>query len=148
MSSDDHDALHRSDASTFEVRPVGWVQSSLTNVRDAPRQGSEGAPAASLVFRPDLAAALEGIEPNTELLLLIWFDRARRDVVRTRPRDDPRRAEVGVFVTRSPDRPNPIGLHRVTVLAVDGVRLAVEPLEALDGSPIVDVKPVLDDRDR
>jgi tRNA-Thr(GGU) m(6)t(6)A37 methyltransferase TsaA len=97
------------------------------------------------VFEEGLAAALEGIEVGDELLLLTWFDRASRDVLRVRPRGDAARPEQGVFGTRSPDRPNPIGLHRVTVLAIDGPRVRVDRLEALDGTPVVDVKPVLGD---
>ena len=123
--------------------PVGTVESSLTDRDAAPKQGDEGAPVAWLVFEPRLAAALVGIAVGDELLVLTWLDRARRDVLRVHPRGDPARAEQGVFNTRSPDRPNPIGLHRVTVAAIDGLRLRVRDLEALDGTPIVDVKPLL-----
>jgi tRNA-Thr(GGU) m(6)t(6)A37 methyltransferase TsaA len=126
-----------------ELRPVGTVESPLTERAAAPRQGDEGAPAAWLVFEPRFAEALLGIAAGDELLVLTWLDRARRDVLQTRPRDDPARPVQGVFNTRSPDRPNPIGLHRVTVLEIDGARLRVHPLEALDGTPIVDVKPLL-----
>ncbi len=122
---------------------VGIVESPLTDRASAPKQGDEGAPDAWIAFDAAVADALEGIAAGDELLVLTWFDRASRDVLRVRPRDDPARAEVGVFSTRSPDRPNPIGLHRVTVLAVEGLRVQVADLEALDGTSVVDVKPVL-----
>jgi tRNA-Thr(GGU) m(6)t(6)A37 methyltransferase TsaA len=119
------------------------VESALRDRASAPKQGDEGAPDAWLAFEPRVADALDGIAAGDELLVLTWLDRARRDVLRVRPRGDPSRAEQGVFSTRSPDRPNPIGLHRVTVLATDGLRIHVGALEALDGTPIVDVKPLL-----
>ena len=127
----------------MELVPVGIVESPLTDRASAPKQGDEGAPEATLVFEPAMAPALDGIAAGDELLVLTWLDRARRDVLRVHPRGDPARREQGVFNTRSPDRPNPIGLHRVTVLAIDGLRIHVDALEALDGTPIVDVKPVL-----
>ena len=129
----------------MELIRVATVESPLTDRAAAPKQGDEGAPDATLVFEEGLAAALQGIEVGDELLLLTWFDRASRDVLRVRPRGDAARPEQGVFGTRSPDRPNPIGLHRVTVLAIDGPRVRVDRLEALDGTPVVDVKPVLGD---
>ena len=127
----------------YEVVPVGWVESPLTEREQAPRQGDEGAPPAWLVFEPEVADAIRDIRPGTEVLVLTWLDRARRDVLVTRPRDDPQRALLGVFSTRSPDRPNPVGLHRVEVIAVEGRRILVHGLEAIDGTPLVDVKPVL-----
>ena len=123
--------------------PVGTVESSLIDRDAAPKQGDEGAPEAWLVFEPRLAAALDGIAAGDDLLVLTWLDRARRDVLRVHPRGNPANAEQGVFNTRSPDRPNPIGLHRVTVVAIEGLRLRVRDLEALNGTPIVDVKPLL-----
>jgi len=126
-----------------ELIRVATVESPLTDREAAPKQGDEGAPDATLVFAPGFAAALDGVTAGGELLVLTWLDRASRDVLRVRPRDDPERPEQGVFTTRSADRPNPIGLHRVRVLAVDGLRLDVAGLEALDGTPVVDVKPVL-----
>jgi tRNA-Thr(GGU) m(6)t(6)A37 methyltransferase TsaA len=122
---------------------IGSVQSPLKDRESAPKQGDEGAPQAWLVFEDAIAAGLQGIAAGDELLVLTWLDRARRDVLRVRPRGDAARAEQGVFNTRSPDRPNPIGLHRVTVLAIDGARMLVGDLEALDGTPVVDVKPLL-----
>jgi tRNA-Thr(GGU) m(6)t(6)A37 methyltransferase TsaA len=127
----------------MELVTIGMVESSLTDRESAPKQGDEGAPEAILVFAPHVAAGLDGIAAGDELLLLTWLDRARRDVLRVRPRDDPANPVRGVFSTRSPDRPNPIGLHRVTVVAVAGLRVRVRDLEALDGTPIVDVKPLL-----
>jgi tRNA-Thr(GGU) m(6)t(6)A37 methyltransferase TsaA len=127
----------------MQLVAIGAVESSLTDRASAPKQGDEGAPDAWLAFEPRLAEALDGIEEGDELLLFTWLDRAARDVLRVHPRSNPANAERGVFATRSPDRPNPIGLHRVRVMAVDGVRIRVAGLEALDGTPIVDVKPVL-----
>ena len=125
------------------ITPVGTVQSPLTDVAAAPNQGDEGAPDAWLVFEPAVRDALDGIRVGDDVLVLTWLDRARRDVLRVHPRGDLSRPEQGVFSTRSPDRPNPIGLHRVRVLGVDGLRVHVGDLEAVDGTPIVDVKPVL-----
>ena len=127
----------------MELHAIGTVESPLTDRASAPKQGDEGAPDAWLAFEPGVADALGGIAEGDELLVLTWLDRARRDVLRVRPRGDAARPEQGVFSTRSPDRPNPIGLHRVRVLAIEGTRLRVSDLEALDGTPIVDVKPVL-----
>jgi len=127
----------------IELRPIGRVESPLTDRASAPRQGDEGAPDAWLVLDPAVLPGLDGVEPGDELLVLTWLDRAARDVLRVHPRGDRSRPEQGVFTTRSPDRPNPIGLHRVTVLAVDGARLQVRNLEALDGTPLLDLKPVL-----
>jgi tRNA-Thr(GGU) m(6)t(6)A37 methyltransferase TsaA len=125
------------------ITPVGRVQSPLTDVAAAPNQGDEGAPDAWLVFEPGVREALDGLRAGDDVLVLTWLDRARRDVLRVHPRGDLCRPEQGVFCTRSPDRPNPIGLHRVRVLAVDDLRVHVSDLEAVDGTPILDVKPVL-----
>jgi tRNA-Thr(GGU) m(6)t(6)A37 methyltransferase TsaA len=125
------------------LRPVGRVESSLVAADQAPLQGDEGAPDAWLVFDEGVAAALRDLGPGDEVLVLTWLDRASRDVLVVHPRGDLSRPATGVFGTRSPDRPNPIGLHRVTVLGVDGTRVQVSDLEALDGTPVLDVKPVL-----
>lgn len=130
-------------ASEFSLRPVGYVRSSLTSRHQAPRQGNEGAPRASIEVDPALREGLSGIQVGHELILLSWFHEARRDVMTLHPRNDPSLPLSGVFATRSPDRPNPIGLHRVRVLALGPSSLEVEPLEAIDGTPIVDIKPVL-----
>jgi tRNA-Thr(GGU) m(6)t(6)A37 methyltransferase TsaA len=127
----------------FEVVPIGTVESPLTDAASAPKQGDEGAPEAWMVFDPAVAAGLRDIRSGDEIIVLTWLHRARRDVLRVHPRDDTTEPERGVFSTRSADRPNPIGLHQVEVVAVDGTRLKVRNLEALDGTPIVDVKPVL-----
>ena len=128
----------------YQVVPVGWVESSLTDRAQAPRQGDEGAPDAWLVFEPEFADALGDLAAGAEIIVVTWLDRAARDVLVTRPRGDPARPLTGVFSTRSPDRPNPIGLHRVRVIATDGLRIQVRPLEALDKTPVLDIKPVLD----
>jgi tRNA-Thr(GGU) m(6)t(6)A37 methyltransferase TsaA len=127
----------------LELTPIGVVESSLTDRASAPKQGHEGAPEAWLVFEPAVADGLDGIAPGDRLIVLTWLDRARRDVLRVHPRDDVANPERGVFSTRSADRPNPVGLHPVEVLAVEGLRVRVRDLEALDGTPIVDVKPDL-----
>jgi tRNA-Thr(GGU) m(6)t(6)A37 methyltransferase TsaA len=129
---------------TFEVRPIGRVESSLVDPDDAPPQGDEGAPEADIVFDAAVGAAFRDLQVGDELLVLTWLDRARRDVLTVHPRGDVGRPPLGVFSTRSPDRPNPIGLHRVLVVAVGGARVRVSDLEAVDGTPVIDVKPVLE----
>jgi tRNA-Thr(GGU) m(6)t(6)A37 methyltransferase TsaA len=126
-----------------ELVRIGTVASPLKERAAAPKQADEGAPEAWLEFDAEMAEGLDGIAVGHELVVLTWLDRARRDVLRVHPRRDAARPETGVFNSRSPDRPNPIGLHRVTVLAIDGARIRVSALEALDGTPIVDVKPRL-----
>ncbi len=128
---------------TFEVKVIGRVESVLTKRALAPRQPDEGAPEAWLVFDPGVLEGLRTLREGDEVVLLTWLDRARRDVLSVHPRGDTSRPEEGVFSTRSPDRPNPIGLHRVVITAVEGPRVRVRHLEALDGTPILDVKPVL-----
>jgi tRNA-Thr(GGU) m(6)t(6)A37 methyltransferase TsaA len=127
----------------LEVVSIGTVESPLTDPASAPKQGDEGAPEATLVFEPAVVEALDGLSVGDEVIVLTWLDRARRDVLRVHPRGDTSRPEQGVFNTRSPHRPNPIGLHRVAITSIDGCRVGVRNLEAVDGTPIVDVKPVL-----
>jgi tRNA-Thr(GGU) m(6)t(6)A37 methyltransferase TsaA len=128
----------------YALRPIGVVRSGLTDRKGAPRQGYEGAPDAALEIAPEFRRGLDEIKAGDDILVLTWLHEGRRDVLEVRPRKDPRNPLTGVFATRSPDRPNPIGLHRVTVTRVDGTRLEVRPLEAIDGTPVVDIKPVLD----
>jgi tRNA-Thr(GGU) m(6)t(6)A37 methyltransferase TsaA len=130
-------------APAFELRPIGVVRSSLERREDAPRQGDEGAPEATISLEPSFRDALQGIAVGDEILVLTWLHEAQRDVLQVHPRDDLGRPLTGVFATRSSDRPNPIGLHPVAVLGIDGLDLRVGPLEAIDGTPVVDIKPVL-----
>jgi tRNA-Thr(GGU) m(6)t(6)A37 methyltransferase TsaA len=127
----------------IELRAIGTVSSPLTDLRSAPKQGDEGAPAATIVLTPEFVEGLAGVEPGDALLVLTWLDRGARDVISVHPRGDLTRPRQGVFATRSPDRPNPIGVHRVQVEAIDGPRIQVSDLEALDGTPVLDLKPVL-----
>jgi len=127
----------------FELRPIGVVQSRLSDPALAPRQGDEGGAEAVLVFDEDMLEAARDLGPGSEVFVLTWLHLARRDVLSVHPRDNPANPLTGVFATRSADRPNPIGLHRVTVVAAEGTRVRVRDLEAIDGTPIVDVKPVL-----
>lgn len=127
----------------MELRAIGRVESPLTDPAQAPRQPDEGAPAATLVFDPAVRAGLDGLAPGDAIVLITWFDRASRDALVVHPRGDLGRAPTGVFATRSPGRPNPIGLHTTRITVIDGVRVGVDHLEALDGTPILDVKPVL-----
>ena len=132
----------------FSLRPIGIVRSPLASRAAAPRQGDEGGPEAWLELNGDVGSGLDGIVVGQEVLVLTWLHQARRDVLAVHPRDDQTRPLSGVFATRSSDRPIPIGLHRVHVTAVEPGRLKVGPLEAIDGTPIVDIKPVLSDHDR
>jgi tRNA-Thr(GGU) m(6)t(6)A37 methyltransferase TsaA len=127
----------------YTIEPIGWIRSELTRLEDAPMQGDEGAPEAWLEISPLAAQGLMGIQAGEELIVLTWLHLAQRDVLQVHPRGDLNRPLTGVFATRSPDRPNPVGLHRVTVLEVTARKLRVAPLEAIDGTPIVDLKPVL-----
>jgi tRNA-Thr(GGU) m(6)t(6)A37 methyltransferase TsaA len=130
--------------SEYVVRPIGRVRSPLQYRAMAPRQGDEGSPEAWLTFNPEMRQGLRNLEVGADIIVLTWLDRSDRDVLAVHPRDDRSRPRQGVFSTRSPDRPNPIGLHRVTIVSIDDTRIQVANLEALDGTPIVDVKPVLD----
>ena len=129
--------------SPYVVEPIGRVESPLVDRDAAPKQGDEGSPDAWLVFEPAVREGLRDLRAGSEILVLTWLDRADREVLVVHPRDDPAAPETGVFSTRSADRPNPVGLHRVEILAIEGTRVQVRNLEALDGTPIVDVKPVL-----
>lgn len=133
----------RARETSYEIRAIGYVESSLVDRETAPKQGNEGAPDAWLVFNSDVAEGLRDLAVGTDVFVLTWLHQAQRDVLSVHPRDDPRNPETGVFSTRSQDRPNPVGLHRVHVAAIDGLRVLVRDLEAFDGTPIVDVKPVL-----
>ena len=130
-------------STVYTIEPIGIVRSALTRLEDAPMQGDEGAPEAWLELTPSAAQGLAGIKAGDQLLVLTWLHLAQRDVLQVHPRGDINRPLTGVFATRSPDRPNPVGLHRVSVLEVAEQNLRVAPLEAIDGTPIVDIKPVL-----
>ena len=128
----------------YVLKPIGRVESSLVDPATAPKQGGEGSPDAWLVFDEAVGDGLRGLAEGNDVLVLSWLDRARRDTLVVHPRDDPSNPQRGVFATRSADRPNPIGLHRVGIVAIDGLRMLVSNLEELDGTPILDVKAVLD----
>jgi tRNA-Thr(GGU) m(6)t(6)A37 methyltransferase TsaA len=125
------------------LRPIGWVESVLVDREQAPKQGDEGGPDAWIRFDDAVADGLRNLRPGAEILVFTWLHRARRDVLQVYPRSDETRPLTGVFSTRSPDRPNPIGLHRVRILERDGLRVKVSDMEAVDGTPVVDVKPIL-----
>ena len=127
----------------FEVHPIGTVESSLVDLDAAPKQGDEGAPEATLVLDPGVAPALEGLQPDDRVIVLTWLDRADRSILKVHPRGEPSNPLQGVFATRAPHRPNPIGLHEVEIVAIDGLRVRVKPLEAVHGTPVLDLKPVL-----
>jgi tRNA-Thr(GGU) m(6)t(6)A37 methyltransferase TsaA len=124
----------------IELRPSGTIRSELRRLEDAPRQGAEGAPDAWVEIDPALARALSGIRPGDELVIISWLHLADRKTLDVHPRNDPSAPLTGVFATRSQDRPNPLGLHRVVVREIDGTRLRIGPIEAVDGTPVVDVK--------
>ena len=128
----------------YLVQPVGFVRSPLTSLEGCPKQGAEGAPEAWLEIDPVFSEALEGLAAGQEIIVLTWLDRGRRDLLRVHPRGNPEAPLKGVFATRSPHRPNPIGLHRVEILEIQRPgRIRVRPLEALDGTPVIDIKPAL-----
>ncbi|MGH6822390.1 MAG: tRNA (N6-threonylcarbamoyladenosine(37)-N6)-methyltransferase TrmO [Methylocella sp.] len=131
------------DSITFSLYPIGFIRSSLKLRADAPKFGNEGAPDAWLEVSQAVAEGLQGIAVGDEIILLTWFHKSRRDILKLHPRWDKSLPLTGVFATRSPDRPNPIGLHRVTVLEIAGSQLKVGPLEAIDGTPVVDIKLVV-----
>jgi tRNA-Thr(GGU) m(6)t(6)A37 methyltransferase TsaA len=127
----------------YVVRPIGWVESPLVDRDAAPNQGDEGAPDASVVLDSSMRSAMRDLVPGAEVIVLTWLDHADRDTLVVHPRGDPHRPPAGVLSTRSPDRPNPIGLHTVEILAIEGTRIRVRNLEAIDGTPVIDIKPVL-----
>jgi tRNA-Thr(GGU) m(6)t(6)A37 methyltransferase TsaA len=127
----------------YTIEPIGVIRSELASREEAPFQGCEGAPDAWLEIHPTFAEGFEGLAVGDELILITWFHKAHRNILKLHPRRDTNRPLTGVFATRSPDRPNPIGLHRVTVLEIARNRLRVGPIEAIDGTPVVDIKPVL-----
>jgi tRNA-Thr(GGU) m(6)t(6)A37 methyltransferase TsaA len=127
----------------YSLHPIGLIQSPLKDRGEAPKQGSEGAPDAWLEVNSTVAEGLEGLAVGNEIIVITWLHESRRDVLKLHPRGDNNNPLTGVFATRSPDRPNPLGLHRVTVLEITGSRLRVGPIEAIDGTPVVDLKPVL-----
>jgi tRNA-Thr(GGU) m(6)t(6)A37 methyltransferase TsaA len=127
----------------YRLRPIGVIHSGLTALRDAPRQGAEGAPDAWLEVHAWASKGLRGLAAGDKILVITWLHRGRRNVRRVRPRGDRRRRLAGVFATRAPDRPNPLGLHPVTIRAIEGRRLRIGPIEAIDSTPVVDIKPVL-----
>jgi len=131
----------------FSIKPIGFIRSELRRREEAPRQGSEGAPNALIEVLPPYRKALNRMQVGDEIIVINWLHRAKRDVFKVRPRGDRSRPLTGVFSTRSPDRPNPLGLHRVKVLRIHSGRLLVGPIEAIDGTPVVDIKPVLESRD-
>lgn len=127
----------------YALRPIGFVESSILNREDAPSQGNEGAPNAWIILNKDLAEGLEGLSVGQEIIILTWFHLSSRDILKLHPRWDKNNPLTGVFSTRSPDRPNPIGLHPVTILKISGNRIQVSNLEAVNGTPVIDIKPVL-----
>jgi tRNA-Thr(GGU) m(6)t(6)A37 methyltransferase TsaA len=128
---------------TAHLHPIGIIRSTIKTRRAAPKQGSEGAPDAWLELNASVAEALQGIAPGDELIILTWLHQANRKTLQVHPRSDPHRPLTGVFATRSPDRPNPIGLHQVTVREIAGTRLRIGPIEVIDATPVLDIKPIL-----
>lgn len=127
----------------YSLYPIGFIRSPLKRREEAPRQGNEGAPDAWLELNPAVAEGLDGIAVGDKMIIITWFHRSQRNILKTHPRNDKSIPLAGVFATRSPDRPNPLGLHPVTVLEIEGNRLKVGPIEAIEGTPVVDIKPVL-----
>ena len=136
------------DANSYSLHPIGFIRSDLKRLSEAPRQGFEGAPNAVLEICEQYVEALDQIQIGDEILIMTWLHQARRDVLKVHPRDDPSNPLTGVFLMRSSDRPNPIGLHRVEVLEVASDRLTIGPIEAIDGTPVIDIKPVIHPSDR
>jgi tRNA-Thr(GGU) m(6)t(6)A37 methyltransferase TsaA len=128
---------------TFALQPIGWIETELVDRKDAPRQADENAPPARIVLRDDVTGGLLQLAAGTQIHVLTWLHQASRDVLQVHPRREVERPLCGVFATRSPDRPNPIGLHTTTVVSVEGNCVMVDHLEAIDGTPVLDIKPVL-----
>lgn len=131
----------------YSLRPIGHLRSPLRDLNDAPRQGFEGAPDVWLEIDPAFVQALSGVNAGDDIIVITWLDRASRELLEVHPRGNPENPLTGVFNTRSPHRPNPLGLHRVAVREISGTRLRIGPIEAIDGTPVVDIKPTLHDRD-
>jgi len=125
------------------LKPIGFVESSITEREKAPSQGDEGAPDAWISFEKNIVEGLDGIQVGDEVVLLTWFHQSKRDVLKLHPRWDKNNPVTGVFATRSPDRPNPIGIHPVTILQIEGAKIKVSNLEAIHGTPVIDLKPVI-----
>jgi len=139
----DDAAMAPAPSESIQLRPIGRIASPLALLEESPKQGFEGAPDAWLDVEPWASEALLGLAAGDQILVITWLDRGRRDVLQVHPRSDPRAPIAGVFATRSPHRPNPLGLHPVTIHQIDGLRLRIGPIEAIDGTPVVDIKPVL-----
>ena len=129
----------------FLLHPVGVIRSPIKRRGDGPKQGREGAPDAWIDISPNVSAGIEGLGVGDEIVVITWLHLARRDELKVHPRGDTSVPMAGVFATRSPDRPNPLGLHRVKVLEIDSNRLKIGPMEAIHGTPVVDIKPTLDE---
>ena len=136
------------DPNSYSLHPIGFIRSDLKRLSEAPRQGLEGAPNAVLEICEQYVDALDQIQIGDEILVMTWLHKARRDVLKVHPRDDPSNPLTGVFLTRSSDRPNPIGLHRVKVWEISLGRLTIDPVGAIDGTPVIDIKPVIHPSDR
>lgn len=130
-------------SSAPQIFPIGVIRSTIKKRSEAPKQGSEGAPDAWLEVKSFAAEALDGVQVGDELIVLTWLHQAKRDVLKVHPRSDRSRPLTGVFATRSPDRPNPVGLHRVIVRKIAKNRLRIGPIEVIDGTPVIDIKPAL-----
>ncbi|MBN2420522.1 MAG: tRNA (N6-threonylcarbamoyladenosine(37)-N6)-methyltransferase TrmO [Deltaproteobacteria bacterium] len=128
---------------SYDIKPIGVIRSELTSRHSAPRQGNKGAPDAWVEIAPLIIDAFEGITAGCDIILITWLHKANREILKVHPRGDKSKPVTGVFSTRSPDRPNPVGLHRVSVLEITQDKIKVGPLEAIDGTPVIDIKPVL-----
>ena len=132
---------------TLSIEPIGVIRSEIKKREDAPLFYTEGAPNAFLEMNPAFSDGLDGMQVDDEIIVITWLHRARKDVLKIHPRGDTSRPLTGVFSTRSPDRPNPLGLHRVKVLEINPSRLHIGPIEAIDGTPVIDIKPVVESND-